>query len=193
MKPLPDPIKKIGRGAIVGLAGTLLASLLWLSGLLETFEAKTWDWRQQLLAKAGINSDQVALIFLDQNSLDWAKDENELSWPWPREVYTYIINFCQRAGAKALTFDVLYTEPSTYGVYDDEGLGQAVKDFGRFTGTVFLGSETGSSLEWPDGFPEPGISISGLEAWVETAGMEGIVFPRASFPIPELQNSYNRE
>ena len=41
-------------------------------------------------------------------------------------MYGAIIAFCSRAGVKSLVFDVLYTEPSTYGVYDDEAFGYAV-------------------------------------------------------------------
>ncbi len=186
MISLSNTMKKIGRGALIGLAGTLLASLLWFFGVLDVFEAKTWDWRQRMLAKPGSATSEVALILLDQNSLDWAKEENGLSWPWPREIYTYIISFCKRAGAKALAFDVLYLEPSKYGVYDDEAFGSAAGEFGNFIGTVFLGQETGSEESWPEDVAESGIDIAGLDQWLESAEARGLEFPRASFPIPEL-------
>lgn len=186
---IPNPIKKIGQGALIGILGTLLAVPLWLSGVLDTFEAKTWDWRQQIMTRPGSATDRVVLILLDQNSLDWAKEENELSWPWPREVYTYVVSFCKRGGARALAFDVLYSEPSKYGVYDDEAFGESVRDFGSFIGTVFLGEETGSSLSWPSDVPEPELSISGLESWLTDTGADELDFSKASFPIPELANN----
>lgn len=186
---IPNPIKKIGRGALIGILGTLFVVPLWLSGVLDTFEAKTWDWRQQIMTRPGSATDRVVLILLDQNSLDWAKEENELSWPWPREVYTYVVSFCKRGGARALAFDVLYLEPSKYGVYDDEAFGESVRDFGSFIGTVFLGEETGSSLSWPPDVPEPELSISGLESWLTDTGADELDFSKASFPIPELANN----
>ncbi len=64
----------------------------------------------------GEATDDIVLILLDQNSLDWASRENGLTWPWPRELYGAIADYCRRAGAKALAFDVLFSEPSTYGV-----------------------------------------------------------------------------
>ena len=186
MISLSNPLKKIGRGALVGLAGTILAAVMWFFGVLDVFEARTWDWRQRILARPGSASAEIVLVLLDQNSLDWAKEENGLSWPWPREVYTFITSFCKRGGAKALGFDVLYLEPSKYGVYDDEAFGTSVGDFGSFVGTVFLGEETGSSKSWPDDVAEPGIAIAGLDRWLESSSVKGIDFPRASFPIPEL-------
>lgn len=186
---IPNPIKKIGRGALIGILGTLFVVPLWLSGVLDTFEAKTWDWRQQIMTRPGSATDRVVLILLDQNSLDWAKEENELSWPWPREVYTYVVSFCKRGGARALAFDVLYLESSKYGVYDDEAFGESVRDFGSFIGTVFLGEETGSSLSWPPDVPEPELSISGLESWLTDTGADELDFSKASFPIPELANN----
>jgi len=60
-----------------------------------------------LLAKPSAHTGEIRLIMLDQNSLDWAKNENGLSWPWPREVYGSIIQFCKRAGVQSLAFDVL--------------------------------------------------------------------------------------
>jgi adenylate cyclase len=107
-----------------------LIGLIWLFGGLDGFETRTWDWRARLLAKPTEATEDIALIFLDQNSLDWAQEANGLSWPWPREVYSYIISFCKRAGVKGLIFDVLFTEPSKYGVYDDQALADAISDIG---------------------------------------------------------------
>ena len=104
--------KKIFQALLVGLIATATAVVLWGLGRLDTWEAKTWDWRATVTAKPGAATDEIRLILLDQNSLDWAKAESGLTWPWPREVYGAIVNYCRRSGAKAVVFDVLYTEPS---------------------------------------------------------------------------------
>lgn len=178
--------KKILHGVLVGLAGTLTALCLWASGLIDPFEAKTWDWRAALFAEPGLATDDIRIIFLDQNSLDWAKNENGLTWPWPREVYGAIVDYCRRSGAKALAFDVMYTEPSKYGVADDAAFGGSVADFGRFVGAVFLGEKTGSSTGWPENLDVPAFKVTGLGAWMQQTKTGRISFPRASFPIPEL-------
>jgi adenylate cyclase len=178
--------KKLAQGVLVGLAGTFVALALWGFGLIDPFEAKTWDWRAALLAEPGMATDDIRVIFLDQNSLDWAKKESGLTWPWPREVYGAIVDYCGRSGAKALAFDVLYTEPSKYGVADDVAFGSSAAAFGRFVGAVFLGEKTGSSTTWPKNLNTPGLKVTGLDDWMQQNGSGRISFPRATFPIPEL-------
>lgn len=182
-------VKKPILGLGLGTAGAVLALSLWALGWLETIEAKTWDWRASFLARKGAATDQVVMILLDQKSLDWARIENGLSWPWPREVYGAIINFCRRNGAKALAFDVLFTEPSKYGVEDDVSFGKAVSEFGSFAGSLFLGDTTGSETRWPEEIPRPGFRISGLDGWLSQREAKRLVFPRATFPIPELSGN----
>ncbi len=125
----------------LGMAGAMIALAIWLMGWDSFWEAKTWDWRVRLLSKPGKATHEICLILLDQNSLDWGKTENGWSWPWPREVYGVIINFCKRSGVKSLATDILFTEPSAYGVEDDLKLGGAIADFGKVAGAVFIGQE----------------------------------------------------
>jgi len=191
-------LKKLALGALVGLGGTVLAVGLWLSGALEPFELKTWDVRARLLARPGPATGEVALILLDQNSLDWAADTLGLPWPWPRETYAAVTRFCQRAGARALAFDVLYTEASSYGVYDDESFGDAAAEFGRVVASVFLSDQSGSAEAWPEELPRPELELRpelqlgrsperSLPAVPRPRGfLETLTFSRATFPIPEL-------
>ena len=164
------------------MVGTALAFGLWAAGALDRWEAITWDWRAATLARPSPASDRIALILLDQDSLDWAQKENGLSWPWPREVYAAIIAYCQRSGAKSLAFDVLFTEPSSYGVEDDAALARASADYGRVACAVSLGRESGNQTAWPQGAPEPVFPVKlPVDAIRETP-----LFPRAAFPVPEL-------
>ncbi len=182
--------KKLRQGLYVGLAGALLALSLWFFKGLDTWEYKTWDWRVRLLARPGKATDNIRIILLDQESLDWAKEVNGLSWPWPRELYAALIQYCKRAGAKALAFDVLFTEPSAYGVADDEALGAAIADFGAFAaGSVFLGEHTGSRNHWPIDLAAPDLIVQGVEDWLAAAPDQKIVLPRATLPIAEVSRN----
>lgn len=181
-----EPGRKFLLNMGVSLAGAALAVGLWSLGWLDTWEGSAWDWRAELLARPGLTTDDIRLILLDQNSLDWAKAENGLGWPWPRELYAAIVSYCQRSGAKALAFDVLFTEPSKYGVADDEVFGAAVSEFGRTAVAIFLGRTTGSEREWPAGFPEPRFKAEGLDEWLARTKPRGVSFPRATLIIPEL-------
>lgn len=173
---------KWAQGLAAGLAGAVLALALFLPGLLDTWEAKTWDWRVNLSARPSPQTDKIRLIMLDQSSLDWGK-ENGLSWPWPREVYAKIAEFCRRAQVKALAFDVLYTEPSKYGVSDDQALGKALKILPT-TIAASLSRHSGSEKNWPPSAFLAAIKINGLDDWINKTGYQ--VFQRGSFPVPEL-------
>ncbi|MGI6086903.1 MAG: CHASE2 domain-containing protein [Kiritimatiellia bacterium] len=178
-----NTVKKIIQGLVVGVGAALIAGLIWSAGWLDVFEWKTWDWRVRLLARPGLATDRIRLILLDQASLDWGA-ERGLSWPWPREVYAPIVDFCRRQGACAVAFDVLFTEPSKYLVADDAALGAAAANAGNFVAAVFLGAESGSATNWPADMPPPyrqaDIAVSS-NGWPQ-----GMVLPRATFPIPEI-------
>jgi len=166
-----------------------VAVVLWLTGALDLFELKTWDARVRLLARPSPATEKIALILLDQYSLDWGKEVMGLPWPWPRETYAAVTRFCRRAGARALAFDVLYTEPSAFGVYDDESFAAAAADYGRVVASVFLSDETGDAVRWPPELPRPDVELTGLPDWRSRGLTAELAFTRASFPIPELAGS----
>ena len=178
--------KKLVHGLIIGISGAVLALSLWGLGWLNIWESKTWDLRASIMAKPGKATDNIRLILLDQNSLDWAKNENGWNWPWPREIYSAILNYCRRNGAKAVAFDVLFTEPSIYGIEDDAALGRAIAQFGHFAGAVFLGEKSGNDTKWPAGIPVPEFNVIGLDKWLNPTNSGNMVFQRATMPIQEL-------
>jgi len=128
----------IRHGLLIGLAAAALSLLLGAVGVLDGLEQTTWDWRVRAMATPSDATDDIVLILLDQASLDWAEQENGLSWPWPRQVYAPLIDFCTRGGASVIAFDVLFTEPSAYGVDDDAVLAGAIAASDRFVGARFL-------------------------------------------------------
>ena len=169
------------------MAGGVLAFGLWAAGSLDRWEAISWDWRATILARPSPAGGQITLILLDQDSLDWGQKENGLSWPWPREVYAPIIDYCRRNGARSLALDVLFTEPSAYGVADDAAFASAMTGFGRMAGAVALGRESGSQTAWPDAAPEPVFPV----ILPDDISRNPPIFPRAAFPIPELTRAMN--
>ena len=183
MSPL---LKKLLQGLAAGGIGFALALALWVPGWLDTWEGKSWDWRVNLLAKPGPATDKIRLILLDQNSLDWGKKENSLGWPWPREIYNLVLDFSRRQGAKALFFDVLFTEPSNYGAADDQSFGEAIKKGPPFVGAVFLSGTAGAESKWPASLPEPGFRVDGLTPWLKETGAAKGHAAQGAFPIPEV-------
>jgi adenylate cyclase len=177
--------RKLLRGLLIGLGSAAVALALWRGGALDRGESVTWAWRVRHFARRAAPADAVKVVLLDQASLDWGKQENGWSWPWPREVYRAVVDFCLRGGAKAVAFDVLFTEPSVYGVEDDEALGAAIRRAGPFVGAVFLGRQSGSAERWPADVPASPLLVRGLGDWLD-ANRGRAIDPLAAFPIPEV-------
>jgi adenylate cyclase len=158
------------RGVAVGVVAAAAALSAWHLGWLESWEAPTWTWRARFFAQREALRPEIRLIFLDQDSLDWAQRENGWGWPWPREAYGAIAAFCARGGAQALALDMLFTEPTVYGVSDDEAMGQALKA----GPPAVLALMPGGSLDgWPEYVPKPNVTTDS----VTMAEPDHLLFP----------------
>jgi adenylate cyclase len=179
---------KLRSAVITGLIAVLLAQILQSTKLLDQWEYTTWSWREKLLAQPSDYTKDIKIILLDQASLDWGASVNGLSWPWPREAYAPIIRFMQRAGAKVIAFDVLYTEASVYGVEDDQVFANAIAD-NKVVLPIFLGEQTKQRASWPSAVAPGSVNIQGLEQWQKQADLNEINKAHATFPIDRLANA----
>jgi len=185
-----EHLGRAARGAVIGAAAAVLVLAVWAAGAFDSLEYRSWDQRVGFYAPRETPDESVALVLLDQDSLDWVRDEFGLSWPWPRELYAYIVDYFSRAEAAAVVFDVLYLDPSGYGVHDDSVFESAVRNNRRFVGSVFLGTETGDSVEWPDALQAKNELLYPVVLESDSSLAEVFPrFPRASFPIPEVAES----
>jgi len=130
---------KLKAGAVIILAVMLLVLGLDLSGALTVYRLKTLDlmFRHVPLPKA---SPRVVVVTVDQPDLDFFKTQG-VTWPWPRQIYAPLIDFCRRSGARAVIFDILYTEASSYGPEDDQRLAGAAAAAGNVVFPFFLSRE----------------------------------------------------
>ncbi|MCX6348760.1 MAG: adenylate/guanylate cyclase domain-containing protein, partial [Candidatus Aureabacteria bacterium] len=173
--------RKIVSGTAVGLGAALVALLLWFLGALDRWENATWAWRVKTFARPSAATSRIKIILLDQQSLDWGKNESGLSWPWPREVYGPLLDFCRRAEAKAIAFDVLYTEPSASGVGDDARFGESIRRSVPFAGALALARKKAGVDAWPKTVPLPPFQTADLRRYTDY-----LEYPWATFPIPEV-------
>lgn len=114
-----------------------ITCLLYFTGILDWSENKAYDHRISFTSKFIDTSDEITVVLLDQESLNWAKEEFGWGWPWPREAYAKMLDFFNEGNASSVALDMVYTEPSVYGNEDDEKFAEASKRFGRMIQTVF--------------------------------------------------------
>ncbi len=174
---------------VLGTACTALALAIWHTAGLGRWEDYSWDRRVSYFAGREPASEKTIMILLDQNSLDWAQAVLGVGWPWPREIYSSIADFCGRQGARALGFDVLFSEPSAYGVQDDQRFASALAVFGKSAASVSLSHFYGKDQSWPKAAPMPNFKTTGLTELKKIALAGGFIFPHAGFPIPEIARS----
>lgn len=181
-------MKKVLQGLLIGVLAAVAAILLWFSGVLTRWEGVTWNWRARVFAKPVAATDQIKVIFLDQSSLDWgAEPERAWPWPWPRIVYSVIVDYLKRFEAKAVIFDVVYSEPSTLDMADELQFADAIARAGNFVGALYLGNEITKATNWPADIPAPKLRVENAEVRRSPGGGRSRwQATGAAFPIPEI-------
>ena len=99
--------KRLLYGAIIALSTAILVNLGFYLGLFEGLERKAFDIRARYNSTQP--SSDVAIILVDEASL---RGMNPIvgRWPWPRSVHADVVDFLAMSGAKAVLFDILFTE-----------------------------------------------------------------------------------
>ncbi len=170
--------RKTTQGLIIGSGAAALAGALWLAGALDAVESVTWDQRVRFFAEPSPATPRIKIILLDQKSLDWGAQENGWPWPWPRSVYVPIFDYLKRDGARAVSFDWLFTEGSgADSVSEDVQLGDGYTRLPSVA-AVFLGDQARQQTRWPDHVARPARPPEGLTVARPESG--------AAFPVPEV-------
>ncbi|HZS12317.1 MAG TPA: adenylate/guanylate cyclase domain-containing protein [Nitrospirales bacterium] len=108
MNPLrfSKPAERLIRAAGLGLAVAVAVIAIQATGFLSVLELKTLDHRFAASADPQSASDDLVLLAIDERSL-----ESFGRWPWPRDRYAYVLEYLKAAGARAVVFDILFSEP----------------------------------------------------------------------------------
>jgi adenylate cyclase len=155
-----SPRTKLQAALALTLIAVVLALGLELAGVLSPYSLKTLDlfFRRVSLPAA---SPEVVLVTVAQPDLDFFKDRG-VTWPWPRQLYGPIVDFCRRGGARAVIFDLLFTETSSYGPEDDQRLAQALTAGGQAVLPFFLSrKEQAPPPDLPALLGKAGLDIEG--------------------------------
>jgi adenylate cyclase len=182
--------QKLMAGLLIGVAAALLAWVCAAVGLLNVPEQITWDQRQRFFAQPVDESLPIRVILLDDQSLAWAQAGMKLNWPWPYEVYTPILDFCRRSGAKAIAFDVEFTEADRYYPPDVKKFADAIARAPDFVAAVVPGEHTSQTASWPEGIDRTGLAVvDGMDAYLSQYKPEGLTAQRVRFPFESIRRS----
>ena len=96
--------------ALLSLGCGAVAAGLFALGAFETLELKTLDWRFRLSPQGRPASPDVVIVAIDEKSLLEFK-RNGVVWKWPRDFYGALVRYLHKGGARAVAFDVLFSDP----------------------------------------------------------------------------------
>lgn len=133
-------MKKFRKPLLIGLIVAIFVSILYMWGILDGLENKSYDFRFQLRGEenASVNeklseeledekgnfSDNVVIVEIDEGSVD------EFGrWPWPRNYHSRLIDVLVRCGVKLIVFDILFIEHDKNNPFFDIELSRATSKY----------------------------------------------------------------
>jgi PAS domain S-box-containing protein len=105
----PFPARGPSRAALLGLFAAVLALFVNDTELLRSFELRTVDLRFRVRGPRQVRS-PIAVVFAGDDSV-----EEYGRWPWNWEYHALLVDALQRAGARAVLFDVLFADSPSRG------------------------------------------------------------------------------
>ena len=121
-----------------------IAIALGLSTVSDKLGYPIFDLLQKIHAPA--ESTGVALIQLDQASLDRFEEESEYVFPLPRQVYGALANLAGKLEAKAIVFDIAFSEASKISLEYDEEFALMVRE-SKVPAIFPAGNKSGTAKE----------------------------------------------
>lgn len=114
----------------IGIIATIFAIIITSSGLFETLESHSIDWRFNLRGKMQPTA-PIVIVAIDDSSFANMPER----WTWPRTFYARVVENLKKWGAKAIVFDMVFSEPTTKNPKEDKIFADAIKK----AGNVILG------------------------------------------------------
>ncbi len=176
---------------LIPLAAALVAGMLGLLPFFQRIELDTYDRRVEATARPSAPADRIAIVFIDNDSLQ-RMEPLVGRWPWPRLVHATAIDFLAAAGAKVIAYDVVFAERDRrkFMVADTEWTGEesdaALVDSTRKAGNVVHVAEV-AGAELIDPSRELAVDLSAPALNVKLPAADCVeARPRVSPPFPAL-------
>jgi len=174
---------------VISLAVFAAVALLHFAGAFGYLENRSYDLRVRFFAPFLRPSHDIAVVLVDQASIDWAQRERGWGWPWPRTAYAEMLEHLGEAAS--VTFDIIFSEPSVHRGADDEAFARASVEHGRVVQGVFFSARPGPADPWPLDLDTPVFRHHGFDPdTLERFGRGAReTLSGAQFPIRELRDS----
>jgi adenylate cyclase len=180
--PLPD-IARLRRslraGLLIGAAATLVALVLRQGTWIEAAELKAFDLRTQMLAGRTQPDTSIVIVAIDEDALD-AYRESLGRWPWPRDVFVYLLDYLALGGARLVVLDILFNEPDLTRPHADSAMADALAGVRAILPIAFTRGEHATAVQWEADRGRPLETPSLLRSALGAAAVDGGGLPRAN-------------
>lgn len=189
----------MGCWAIVGAGVTI-----WQGTLIQLAERQSQKWFIELRGPV-VPPDDIVILAIDDQSLTASErysnpvDPNKAlvvelltpPFPWKRTAYAEVLERLMAAGAKSVSFDLLFDLPSGYGAEDDQPFKQALT---KYSDRIVLAAVYEDTID-PQGFttfelykPLPELYPDAVQL-----GLVNFLPPEVDGNVYRLGNEYSRE
>lgn len=125
--PRRSRLRKLASSAVLAVVTTVLAFAarqapgIRIAG--DHLDDVVYDSLYHLRSPQDMRGAELVIVAIDNESL---RHGGQLgAWPWRREYWGHVVRFLEKQGARAIVFDLIFTEPSKWA---DEGDDQAFAD-----------------------------------------------------------------
>lgn len=117
---------KVGFSLLVALFAFIICAVGYSLGFFAKPELFAYDVQARLIRSEKPLDGNIKVILVDEASL---KSMNDIAgrWPWPRAIWSDLLDFLSMGGARAALFDILFLERQDKA--NDKALRDATKDF----------------------------------------------------------------
>jgi adenylate cyclase len=117
--PIRLPVRQLSQkllaAVVFAIVGTLLAHAVRNTGFVRGLIDQFYDIAYKLREPGDRTRGDVVIVAIDEESLARLGagmfEEQKLGWPWPRELYGDVVEYLDKAGAKVVAFDLVFSEP----------------------------------------------------------------------------------
>ena len=122
---------RISRNLVAAIFGALLATGLGL--YLHTLNIGrglvNHSYELQLVARGEVRTREAVIVYMDETS--HAALKQPLNAPWDRSLHARLINRLTAAGARAIVFDIIFSDADVRNPEADAKMAKAIQDSGR--------------------------------------------------------------
>lgn len=135
--------KQIWVYILIALLSFITALLLFFTDPLQEAELANRDYFFEIRGPLSVEDSPIVLVAIS----DEADEEIPEKWPWPTSVHAKLVENLKEAGAKAILFDVIFSNRDIYDLSNDSLFAEEIRDHG---GVVLAGALKQSDNQYGD-------------------------------------------